>query len=353
MIVAASIPAIAHFMASEARQSVMRRADQTPLVIGADSSPISLFFSTLYFTSPPAKQLTADILPQLSSRGEVPLTPILFSGHVQGYPLVGTDSSYYTQRTLKFTSGRPPLQLGEVILSTALAKQLGVCLGSVLSTDLHTSHQLTSPEPIQLTVVGLITVSQTPDDFALFTSLQTGWSVLGYGHTHRKQEGELSSAFILDQRLNPKQHHLHIDPDKLPLTAILSFPSTPKIKSLLKMRWTKDGSVSVIEPHHIAHQTLKALGHIERLFRPLLAVLSLLAMILTLLILGQHHGERTQERHALVALGLTPREAISLCWLEYLVVTLILILTMSILWVTFTRLIDPSWITQLLFTTVM
>lgn len=325
-------------------QEITLRAQHTPLMAGGVVSPFDLLLSGLYFTSPPRDVLRWGLVDDLEGEAQQtrsPLTPILFAGYVRGFPVIGTDSSYYPHRSISISEGRLPLLLGEVVLSKGLAADLKVGLLSTLTSDLSSPHSLEAPEPVSLTVVGMIEADQGPDRKAIFTTLPTGWSVLGLSHSHQPRQGRVDASEMIDQRVDKSTLHFHLDPDQRPLTALLAFPSDPRSLSLLRARWSRFKGVSVIQPRLIAQQTLDIFARIETLLTPIFILLTSMLLLLVSIFLGQRYMERARDRAALATLGLSTPIIRLTYLLEYGAVLGVIALTLFMFWIIFVRFLDP------------
>lgn len=296
-------PLAARRVLEGARAELDQRAQETPLIIGAEQSPLDLFFGALYFSATPREPLEMCQFEQLGERSLAPLAPLLISGSARGLPLVATDSVYLEHRALHVTRGRLPLLVGEIALSESLARAVELPVGAKIYTDLTDLYQLSAPSPIELEVVGHLRGTQRADRAVLFTTLATGWAALGLSHDHAARRGAVGADEVLAQRVTSERYHLHQDPGSLPLSAVLAFPDTPRAQSITKMRASALGEVSVIDPVALSRDTLKFSEELERMLRPLLMLLVILSGSLTLTIIAQRHAERAHERRALEAIG--------------------------------------------------
>ncbi len=165
-------------------------ASQVDLIVGYKGSPIQIVASTLYRLENPTGNISADTYEYWQGHPLVlTATPIALGDNVQGHPLVGTDSSYYSWFELSLKEGHLPAASGEVVLDAALADQLQVGIGTSL-TSAHGRDSRGESHEHPLTVVGLLEAKRSADQSALFTVPQTYWTL------HHSAEPSYTSVML-------------------------------------------------------------------------------------------------------------------------------------------------------------
>ena len=84
------LPAGLLVLVRETADSLNRRADATPLVVGTKGSPLELALSTLYFESDPPPELSYREAEQLGQGGLAQPIPMLCGFSAGKFPIVGT-----------------------------------------------------------------------------------------------------------------------------------------------------------------------------------------------------------------------------------------------------------------------
>jgi len=221
------------------RTRLAARATSTPLVVGAPGSRSDLLIHALYFRGDVERMIPRRVAIEAGESGHGVPVPIHLKGSVNGNPLVGTTPDYETFRSIKMNRGHWPRKLAEAAFGSKVAKELGIDVGGSIATDVHKLHDLAGSYPLLLKVTGVLSRTGTPDDDAIFVSLQTSWVVSGEIHGHLRIDPEKDFNLVLENQSNhitanaavveavevtPENEdsfHPHGDPDALPVTAIL------------------------------------------------------------------------------------------------------------------------------------
>lgn len=170
------------------------------LVIGADGSESQLVLNTFYRVGTPTGNISHDVLDAIKKEPETESVFGMTTGDSHnGFPIVGIDPGYfparYQDRQLK--SGSLYRQLGEVTVGYYAAKELGVRVGD----EFHGSHGLVEEHSAEeeneeeehedehhsftYKVVGILPKLNTPDDRAIFTTIDYAWVVHKGQSEHR------------------------------------------------------------------------------------------------------------------------------------------------------------------------
>ena len=258
--IAMFLPVVTWLAAERVEQSLLRRALETPILIGAKGNEFDLTMAALYFRGRVADTIDYGELAEISMRDGVGV-PLHVGHSADGVPIVGTTPEYFERRGLECQQGRLPALLGEVVVGAEVA-QRGIGVGDFVRTDLTNLYNLAGAYPSVLEVVGVLEPTATPDDEAYFTDVRTTWLLDGRVHGHeeiaaRSTEGvpgnertdspvedqvdgddlvEASAAIFLFSRITTETRssfHMHGGQDSAPVSAILFFPENQMASDLL------------------------------------------------------------------------------------------------------------------------
>ena len=291
------------------QDEIALRAGSTPLVLGAVGSRMDLALHALYFESRPPAVITmrdARAVDESQLAAAIPLH-IRFRTQsrpgVDGVPIVGTSPEYFEFRGLQPAAGELPALLGECVLGSGYAERSGLKPGDALLSAPENALNLAGNYPLQLRVSGVLATSHSPDDFAVFTDVQTAWVIEGIGHGHQEITKETDPTLLMENASeqqgvtvnrgvlpyieitdeNRDSFHFHGDPDEFPLTAALVVPVSEKARVLLLGRYADtEGKVQCIQPPQVIAELLEMVFRIEQL----VWICSLAAALVTLLLLG-------------------------------------------------------------------
>lgn len=260
----AYFPMTLHFVLGDLEKRLLDRADATPLVVGAKGSRNDLALHALYFRHPVSESTSFAEFERIEDTGRADAFPLLIRQTAKGYTVVGTTLEYLNFRNLLIKRGRLFRVLGECVVGSAVARDLGIEPGNFLVSDPSDGFGLTGEYPLKLLVTGTLVPSGGPDDEAVFVDVKTAWVMEGIGHGHDDLE-EVEDAALLpsesDEGLvanaslrqfteiteeNMDRFHFHGDPGEYPLTAIIAAPRTPKDEAILRGRYVGGGTPVVL-----------------------------------------------------------------------------------------------------------
>jgi putative ABC transport system permease protein len=277
------LPAGLYVLVRESAESLNRRADATPLIIGAKGSPLELALSTLYFESEPPPELPYLEAEQIAQGGLARPIPMLCGFSAGKFPIVGTTPDYFDYRHLDLAEGRRFALLGECVIGATVARALKLAPGANLISSPKGAFNLAGVYPLKMRVVGVMSKTGTPDDRAIFTDLKTTWIISGRMHGHqdlttskaasavlkRDDKGIVANASVVEYNEvspdNAASFHLHGSLSDLPLTAIIAIPNDPKASALLRGRYMdNEQRTQIIAPAEVMGELLATILTIRR-----------------------------------------------------------------------------------------
>lgn len=297
---------------SLSRQSVEQGAKKGygpfDLVIGAAGSETQLVLNTFYHIGAPTGNIPLAVLHQVEQDQEVDTAFAMTTGDQhQGFPIVGIDSGYfvtrYGDRNLK--EGALYKHTGETIIGSYVAESLGLHIGDtftgshgLVQGDIYATVEVKheedekehtagaagnstkaehgeeyAHESFRYTVSGILPALHTPDDRAIFTTIDYAWAVHG------------------------------LTPEEREITAVLVKPAS--LLGAHELRQALDGrnGVQAAYTSQAVSDVLNAVDQGAQLLGVLTALCVILAAITILLSLIAAAGERTKDVGLLRLLG--------------------------------------------------
>jgi putative ABC transport system permease protein len=202
------------------------------LVIGAEGSEIQLALNTFYHVGAPTGNIHYEVFEKLQISKLVEHAYAITKGdNYKGFQIVGTDPEYFTTRypDIKPTQGAFYEDDGQVLIGAQVAKQLGLKVGdtfkgshgAVETGDEHNDHH-----DFIYTVAGIMPTLHTPDDKAIFTTLDYAWIV----HQTEEPAGHAAEAGAHKEEAGGHAHTAEGD-----ITAIVVQP-----KGLIELQMLKN-----------------------------------------------------------------------------------------------------------------
>ncbi len=184
------------------------------VVVGADGSESQLALNTFYHVGAPTGNVPYSVLTGIQSEAETAAAFGMTTGDsYNGYPIVGVDPGYFQIRygDKHLASGKLYAQTGEAVVGAYAAKAAGLKVGDTF----HGAHGLTEEhheeeeeeeheahESFSYKVVGILPQLHTPDDRAVFTTLDYAWAV---HHNEHSENREVTAVMIKPATLTGAQ----------------------------------------------------------------------------------------------------------------------------------------------------
>ncbi|MFD3261598.1 ABC transporter permease [Paenibacillus lentus] len=170
------------------------------VVVGAQGSQTQLVLNTFYHVGAPVGNIPEHTLELvLEDSGVEKAFAITTGDNYNGYPIVGIDPAYFVTRygDQKLQDGTLYNNTGEVVIGAYVARMLGLQVGDTF-TGAHgliegghhagaaggehtevSDHEEDEHESFTYTIKGILPALNTPDDRAVFTTLDYAWAVHG------------------------------------------------------------------------------------------------------------------------------------------------------------------------------
>lgn len=269
------------------------------LVIGAAGSETQLVLNTFYHIGAPTGNIPLTVLEKVEQDEGVDRAYAMTTGdNYNGFPIVGIDPAYFVTRygDRHLQEGALYTHTGETIIGSYVAETLGLQVGDTFSgahglvQDHHdsadTEHEEGhvedheggdtaehAHESFHYTVAGILPALHTPDDRAVFTTVDYAWAVHG------------------------------LAPEDREITAVLIKPASLLGAHDLKESFDGSNGVTAAYTSKAVSDVLNAVDQGSRLLGVLTALCVLLAAIAILLSLIAAVGERTKDVGLLRLLG--------------------------------------------------
>lgn len=288
------------------------RADATPVVVGARGNRYDLVLQALLFRDGRTDDVDYKWVRRIDEDRvyDAQAIPLHARFTAEGVPVVGTDlERYFGFRGLTVGSGARPGMMGEAVVGSAAAAELGLSPGDTLTTDRVNLYDLSRTMPLRMRIVGVLDPIGGADDRAVFVSVQTAWIIAGLGHGHDPSahaDPALHSAAVNEVVItedNADLFHFHEDDDDMPLSAVVVVPETDKDRTLLLSRVNAEPTVQALVPGRVMDELMGLVLRIKRLFDANAVLVGVSALLLIGLVVALSLKLREAERRTLHKLG--------------------------------------------------
>ncbi|TFL19797.1 ABC transporter permease [Jannaschia formosa] len=308
-----AVPVLTRALLAQGEAALAARAEATPLLLGTRGSRLDLVMAGAYFTDdlPEPATLAASEAVWDSGLGiPVPLYTAFTTGEAR---IVGTTLDYFDLRGLEAAEGRPFALLGEAVLGASAAARLRLGPGDTVLSNPENLFDLDGAYPLEMTVVGVLAPTGTPDDEAVFTDIKTAWVIAGIGHGHDDilAEGEDAAAaaarvvqYARITEANIDSFHFHGDPATYPVTAVMVVPHDERSATILRGRYLDaEGPVQAVVPADVIDALVARLLRIAALVDAVTLVVGAAAALALGLALFLTWRLRAPEMRTAFALG--------------------------------------------------
>ncbi len=345
------LPAGLLVLASQGEAELKARANTTPLLLGTKGSPLELTLGSLYFRNVAMPAMPYGEVEQLEeSKLGLPI-PLMLRYRSQDDPIVGTSLDYFRFRKLTIIEGNHFTRLGDCVVGAKVAKQRGLHPGSKLLSRPTESFDVAGVHPLNMRITGVLALSGTGDDEAIFCDVRTTWVIAGLGHGHKKNVEPLPGQAapyneVTDDNID--SFHFHGDEATFPITAIIVVPKDERSTTLLLGKYRKpDSKLQLIEPSSVMNELLATVVRVKKLALAALALVGLCCLLLVGLVLLLSYRQRQAERQFLTQLGAARSRVLTLMLSEAVFVIIVgavfaAVLTLVVWW--FSPLLLRAWL---------
>jgi len=316
------LPIALNSLLKESEKQFLSRAEATPLLLGAKGSSLDLCMNSLYFDDEIPEFITLKAKEEVDQTGFANAIPLYTRFKARDFPVIGTTLDYFSHRELSLQNGRNFAMLGECVIGSKVAEELGLSVGQHLVTASESFFDLAGVYPLKMKIVGVLTPSYSPDDLGVFVDLKTCWIIQGLGHGHQdvsklsdptlvyKQNDSVVSAtakLIQYNEINEdniESFHFHGSLDAYPITALVIFPESAKSGALLQGRYVADQSgFQLIKPTLVIDGLLQNIFKISKVIDGVIIIVSLATILAMFLIFSLSFRLRAKEVETTFKLG--------------------------------------------------
>jgi putative ABC transport system permease protein len=184
-------------------------------------------------------------------------------------------------RKLRMAQGGIWNMLGECVIGAHVADRLDAEVGDKIPVSTSAAFVLDNP-PLRLRVAGVFAANETPDDEAIFVTLETTWIIEGLGHGHARgaKHGSPEAELYTDiTKENASSFHFHGSRDRFPITAIIVTPENDKAETiLLGQYFSPDETTQIVRPRQVMDSLLARVIMVRSYMIAIISIVSLVTL---------------------------------------------------------------------------
>lgn len=300
---------------------LFERANETPLLLGANSSPLDLVLNSLYFDDELPRLITQQAEERIWDSELASAIPLYVRFKSRSAPIVGTTLDYFEFRHLSLSYGRWMGLLGETVIGANVAKRLKLSIGDSLISSPETVFDLAGVYPLKMNIVGILAPSFTMDDEAVFVDIKTTWIIEGLVHGHDDVTQTSDQSVILAREKgtvtanaklmhyneitpeNQSNFHIHGDTTQYPLTAVIVLPDDTKSGTLLRGRLLNDKNYQLVKPLTIIVGLMANIFRIKHMIDGVVLLVGLATLLAIFLVFSLSLRLREKEFETVFKIG--------------------------------------------------
>ena len=328
--VSIALPVVTNHIVSQYEKQLALRSENPPLLVGARGSRYDLVLKTLYFLGDIDRQIVYGDYQDLAEANDLLCVPlhVIHTASRKEMPVVGTTSEYFSTRNIPIAVGQPFAQIGHCVVGSNIGS-----VGERIKTDRLNPFDLNAPSSVSLEVVGVLAPTNSPDDDAVFVSLETAWLLDGYGHGHTDDDTGTAvdqSSVLADSTdghrpadpvtvidgSNRHQIHSHGKRDQYKLSAVSVWPQTQKAGVLAEGRYLEHPVLQMLLPGTEFQQLIEYVFRIKSVLDTVFIVMLVLTCVLITVIGIQTVHLRSEHLRTMKMLGCARSRVVSLLCVE-------------------------------------
>ena len=175
------------------------------MVVGAKGSPLQLILASIYQIDSPTGNISMEEANRLTRSPLVKSTiPLSMGDSYKGYRIVGSNEKYLEHFQAEFETGKVFSQAMEIVVGAKVAKNLGLKVGDVFSSQHGFDEEGDAHKEKQFKVVGILKTTNSVLDQVMITPLESIWAV--HDEHHEEEAGKGANALKLLEEDNTDEN---------------------------------------------------------------------------------------------------------------------------------------------------
>jgi len=327
---AVSLPIVTSNIVDQYLQTLDTRSGNPPLMLSPQGSRFDTVLKVQYFLGESLPPLQWKDAANISANKSLRCVPVhaLHTANDRATPVIGTGTDYFTVRNLNLQSGQMFTHAGECVIGALVNIEKGV-----IQTDISNPFDLSAPASLSLTVAGRLHPSGTPDDRAIFVSLDTAWILDGYGHGHdvADQGTAAANSSVLGDatdghqpnnairtidKTNRHKIHFHGNRNLYPISAVLIWPNTLRDQIVLEGKYIDHKSLQILRPDVEIKSIMRYVFQMNAVLQRIFLILGTGTSLLIAVIIFQAINARKCDLNTMRLLGCSHLQVLKLLGTE-------------------------------------
>ncbi len=189
-------------------------------IVGAKGNPSQVVMSTLFYLDIPVGTIPFGVLSIVQEHPHVENAyPIAIGDSYREFRIIGSSPGLLNDKRngVEFAAGRSFVRRGEVVLGSRVAAETGLKIGDSFVSTHGFDEELGHEHDVPFVVTGILRQSNSPDDVAIFTDIESVWTACGSWHIEQERHDHATHTHAADANADSEKSQSEVGA----LTAIL------------------------------------------------------------------------------------------------------------------------------------
>ena len=293
------------------------------MVVGAKGSPLQLILASIYQIDSPTGNISIEEANRLTRSPLVKSTiPLSMGDSYEGYRIVGSNEKYLEHFQAEFETGQVFSKAMEMVVGSKVAKNLGLKVGDVFSSQHGFDKEGEAHKDKQFKVVGILKTTNSVLDALLITPLESVWAV--HDEHHEEEIGKGANALKLLEEEQPQtdEEHHH-DEDSKEITSLLVKFRNPAMGMMMARSINQNSTLQTATPAIEINRLFALLGVGVDALKWIALVIIVVSGLSVFVSLYNSLKERKYEMALMLSMGASRTKLFLLLLLEGLIISII------------------------------
>lgn len=293
------------------------------MVVGAKGSPLQLILASIYQIDSPTGNISMEEANRLTRSPLVKsIIPLSMGDSYQGYRIIGSNDKYLAHFQAEFETGKTFSQAMEMVVGSKVARNLGLKVGDVFSSQHGFDGEGEAHEEKQFKVVGVLKITNSVLDALMITPLESVWAVHDEHHEEEVGKGANALKLLEEEQTQTGEEHHH-EEDSKEITALLVKFRNPAMGMMLARSINQNSTLQTATPAIEINRLFALLGVGVDALKWIALVIIIVSGLSVFVSLYNSLKERKYEMALMLSMGASRTKLFLLLLLEGLIISVI------------------------------
>ena len=293
------------------------------MVVGAKGSPLQLILASIYQIDSPTGNISMEEANRLTRSPLVKSTiPLSMGDSYQGYRIVGSNEKYLAHFQAEFETGKSFSKAMEIVIGSKVAKNLGVKVGDIFSSQHGFDKEGDAHKEKQFKVTGILKTTNSVLDQVMVTPLESVWAVHDEHHEEAAGKG-INALKLLEEEQPQTGEENHHAENSREITSLLVKFRNPVMGMMMARSINQNSTLQTATPAIEINRLFALLGVGVDALKWIALVIIIVSGLSVFVSLYNSLKERKYEMALMLSMGASRTKLFLLLLLEGLMISII------------------------------